>query len=477
MFLKKISLTCFANDFDTNEIAWNPQVWAQETLAILEENMVIGRLVHTDFSDEIQNFGDTVNTRLPGTFTAERKGTNDDVTIQDASATNVPVKLDQHVHTSFLIRDGEESRSFKDLIKEYLSPAALSLAQHVDKILLGQAYQFLVNATGTLGSFTSTTAKAEILACREKLTSNNCPMEGRNFILTPPTETEVLELDLFISADKIGDDGTAMREASIGRKLGFDFYACQNAPSVTVAAGTGNANELAADASIGDTTLTLDAAVLNNGQYFWLEDDGQPLRVASGGGTTTVVTDRALKADVLAASSDLFEVTEGTVDLAGHTGVTAYPIGYSKRIKVDGTGTPHVGQVVAFATAASAATVSGEYMIIAIPATGYIILDRPLEVAIADNYVVNYGPRGEYNFAFHREALALVSRPLAMPRAGTGALSGVASYNDLSMRVTITYDGTKQGHLVTLDVLAGVKVLNTALGAVMLGGEYTETYT
>lgn len=477
MFLKTISLTCFDNNFGTNEIAWNPQVWAQESLMILEANMVIGNLVHTDFKDEIQNFGDTVNTRKPGTFTAERKGTNDDVTIQDATATNVPVKLNQHFHTSFLIRDGEESRSFKDLVAEYLEPAALSLAEAVDKVLLGQAYQFLDNATGSLGSFSSTTAKAEILAVREKMNTNKCPVAGRNLILTTATETEVLKLDLFVSADKLGDDGTAMREASLGRKLGFDMWMCQNAPSVTVAAGTGNADELAAAASVGDTTLTLDAAVLANGQYFWLEDDEQPLRVASGGGTTTVITDRALKSDVAAASSNLFAITTGTVDLAGHSGITAYPAGYEKRIKVDGTGVPHVGQMVSFSTAAAAAAVDGEYMIIAIPATGYIVLDRPLDNAIDNNYIVNYGPRGEYNFAFHRNALAFVSRPLAMPKQGTGALSGVANYNNLAIRVVITYDGDKQGHLVTLDILAGVKVLDENLGAVMLGGSYTETYT
>ncbi|KKM98411.1 hypothetical protein LCGC14_1158160, partial [marine sediment metagenome] len=64
---------------------------------------------------------------------------------------------------------------------------------------------------------------------------------------------------------------------------------------------------------------------------------------------------------------------------------------------------------------------------------------------------------------------ALVTRPLAAPAAGTGALSFVANFNGLSMRIVITYDGTKQGHLVTCDLLCGVKVLDTRLGAVMLG--------
>ena len=38
-----------------------------------------------------------------------------------------------------------------------------------------------------------------------------------------------------------------------------------------------------------------------------------------------------------------------------------------------------------------------------------------------------------------------------------------------AVRVTITYDGTSQGHLVTLDILAGVQVLDGRLGSVVLG--------
>ena len=45
----------------------------------------------------------------------------------------------------------------------------------------------------------------------------------------------------------------------------------------------------------------------------------------------------------------------------------------------------------------------------------------------------------------------------------------MANYNDLSIRVTMTYDGNAQGTLVTVDTLMGVKVLDVLLGAVMYG--------
>lgn len=476
LFLKTVSWICYDNDFDTNDRAWVPEVWAQETLAILEENMVIGNLVHTDFEDEIANFGDTVNTRKPGTFSAKRKGVNDDVTVQNATAENIPVVLDQHIHTSFLIRDGQESLSFRDLVTEYLHPAALSLAQAIDKILLGQSYQFLSNGIGDLGRFSSTSAKGEILNVRQKMNENKAPVVGRNMILAPGSETETLKLDLFISADKIGDEGTAMREASLGRKLGFDFFMSQNVSSIgPVGSGdyTYHADELASDGVVGATTVTLDSGVADDGQYITLENDEQPLRIISGGGTTTPVFNRPLRLAVPTATSNLIEYIAGDVALTEHVGVTSYPIGYAKQIRVDGTGDPHVGQLVSFSASTTMRT--GEYSIIDVEVivantSWYITLDRPLEAALADNDKANYGPIGDYNFAFTRNALALVTRPLAPPKTGTGALSGVASFNDLSIRVTITYNGTQQGHLVTLDLLAGVKVLDTDQGAIMFGG-------
>ena len=126
---------------------------------------------------------------------------------------------------------------------------------------------------------------------------------------------------------------------------------------------------------------------------------------------------------------------------------------------------PQVGQMVTFGDS----TTSAVYTIIGVNALVGVTLDRPLDAAISDGDAVCIGPAGSYNFAFHRNAIALVSRPLALPRRGAGALSAVAEHDGIAIRVTITYDGRRQGHLVTVDFLCGVKTLDSRLGAVMLG--------
>src|ERR1700733_9438880 len=115
--------------YDNVVDAFNPQFWANESLAILEENMIIGNMVHRDFEPIIQNYGDVVNTRRVGEFVALRKTVTDNVTVQDATATNIQVTLNQHIHVSFLIRDGEESKSIVSLVDEYMAPAMIAEAR------------------------------------------------------------------------------------------------------------------------------------------------------------------------------------------------------------------------------------------------------------------------------------------------------------------------------------------------------------
>lgn len=478
MNLKYLASKPFVTVYDNTIQPYIPQLWAEESLAILEENMVIGMLIHRDFEPIVAQFGDTVNTRRPGQFVSNRKTPADPVTVQDATATNVQVPLNQHLHVSFLIKDGEESKSFKDLVAEYMAPAMLALARLIDQLLLGQASQFLVNGVGGLGQLAASNARATILNTREKMNVNKAYMQGRNLILSPNSETALLNLDLFTAAQQVGDDGTAIREASLGRKFGFDIYMAQNTMSTVggttmVLAGAVNHSGGYAAGYAGALVVNGFTGAVTTGNWLVIAGENTPYRIAAhteGSGNTTGITlDRPLR---YAASNSavVTTFTAGAVNQA--VSPTGYAAGYSKLIAIDNTTfAPQIGQMVTFV--ASGNLTDAVYTICQVNSLGSnaytILLDRPLDLAIADDDPVNFAPPGDYNFAFHRNALALVVRPLATPRPGTGALSAVVNYNDLSMRATITYDGNKQGHLVTLDMLCGVAVLDTNLGVPMFG--------
>ena len=464
-FLNAVPFYCvYSNDVD----AYVPEFWANESLAILEENMVMGNLVHRDFEPIIQSYGDVINTRRPGEFVAKRKTPNDNVTIQDANATNVQVPLNQQLHVSFMIRDGEESKSFKSLVEEYMFPAMLAQARLVDQILLGQVYQFLGTTYGLLGGLSSSNAVQYVTGIRNKQNIKKAYVDGRNLVLTPSSETAFLNNAAFTDANRVGDDGTALREASLGRKLGYDIWMCQNASSIsagnTLLSGAINGGNL----TVGSTVLTVNGftGAVTTGSWMTVAGDATPQRITAHtetlGNTTSITISPGLRSAILTAAV-VTTYVPGQVDQS--VSPTGYAAGWAKPIVYDTfTVDPVAGHLVAFGTATDV------YSICQVDtAAKTILLDRPLDAAIADNALINIGPIGDYNFAFHKNALALVVRPLAMPREGIGARSAVVNAGGLSMRATITYNGEKQGTLVTLDMLLGVAILDTNLGGIMFG--------
>jgi hypothetical protein len=97
------------------------------------------------------------------------------------------------------------------------------------------------------------------------------------------------------------------------------------------------------------------------------------------------------------------------------------------------------------------------------PTITSILTDRPLDADADDGAVIGVGPAGSYGFGFHRNAFTLVSRPLALPPARF-VDSAVLNYKGIGLRATVTYDNLNSRSIVKLDLLCGVKVLNTSLG-------------
>jgi len=467
--LAAISYPAFANDND----AFIPEIWAQESLMILENNMVAANLVHRDFENQIAQFGDVVNTRRPSEFEAVRKTDTDAISVQDAISQNVAVPLNQHIHTSFIIKDGEETKGFQVLRDVYLEPAMLSIAQMIDEVVLGEAYQFLTldnGAPNVVGQLGVAATKQTLIAVREQLNVNKCPQIGRNLIVCPSTEADLLAVDALISAEQVGDAGTALREASLGRRFGILHWMSQNTPNPigTQIRAVGAVN-LVAGYAAGTVTMTVDGlvAALVAGEYFVVAGDNTPQRVISsvGGATPTSVTFFPGLVNAVLNDAVITFTKSAAINL-----VAGYVSGYAKSLVIDGlTTAPKAGQLVTFQAGAGIKDNFSSVLTLDAPTTTKVSPNKPLSLALVDDDVVGMGPPGAYNLALHRNALALVTRPLAAPAAGTGALSFVASFNGLSMRVTITYDGTNQGHLVTCDMLLGVKVLDRRLGCVMLG--------
>lgn len=456
-------MLCWANDND----ALIPELWAREALRTLMSNMVMGSLVNRDYSDMVANFGDVVNTSRPADFSGKRKTDADSVTEQDAVSPNIPVPLDQHFHVTFIIKDGEMSKALPNLVERYLEPAARELAEKVDQVLCGQVVRLNTYEEGRINEMTKTNAPDFVLDANTRLDINRCPKIGRNLVLGPRAQKGTLGAELFVSTEKRGDEGTALRESSLGRVYSMDAVMDQNMPyaNASIADTTLGATKgaEAAGSTVIETTVS-DAALAAAGEYVTFEGEGKPYRVASSADDTgsTITLTKGLR-DAVAASADV------TVYLAGAVDTTA-AAGYAKEITIDGLTSGkelQLGQGVTFGTGVN----SHSYTIIAVTNTvageSVCLLDRPLDAAVTDADLAFPMPAGGWNLAFHGDAVALVNRPLATVPADTGARSFVASFDGLSMRVTMQYDSTAQGMRVTFDLLCGVAVLDERLAVVL----------
>ncbi len=460
LYLSQPFTACYENNLD----AFIPELWAREGLAMLNSNLVMAQMVHRDFEPEVAKFGDVVNTRRPGEFKIRRKKDGTNLTQQDAVATNVQVPLDQWFYSSFVIRDGEGSKSFQELSQIYLQPAMKTIAEGVDRALLGQVHRYFgapANRVGKLGGLSASTAKDYVLDAREKLNIAKAPLDGRKLVMAPTSETAMLKTDLFLKANERGDGGTALQSAILGRILGFDTYMDQNVNCVLSGSDTDSdpVTEPYAAGATGDLASVLAPTV---GEFVNVAGNDQP----------TWAT---------AADADSFQLNEAlkyaTEDNAVATRwvkcvtAAAYAAGYSEGIALTVTEgkAPQVGQLLAFgATPGTRHT----YTVIESEGSGTsctVYLDRPLAAAVGNGANAFPGPYGAMNLAFHRDALALVTRPLALPNSQAGVMVGHADYNGITMRVLAQYDINAGGLIVNCDILAGVAVLNSGLLVPVLG--------
>lgn len=76
--------------------------------------------------------------------------------------------------------------------------------------------------------------------------------------------------------------------------------------------------------------------------------------------------------------------------------------------------------------------------------------------------------RNGSSLGFHKDAVAFVNRPLAIPMGA--AKTAVASADGLSVRVVFEYDATYKRDTISFDILYGIKVLRSALAVRLVDG-------
>ena len=231
-----------------------PSVIAREALMLLESNLVFGNLVFRGHQDEFigGKIGDTIQVRGPASFTAdEYDGVS--LTIQDATESTVSLTLEKHFDVSFKVSDREATLAIEDFSQQLLNPAMLAIAEAVDAYVASK-YVETYNFVGTAGD--PPDSLADVVAIDQKLNEERVPLGGRVNVMTPQAKADLFQIPSFAEADKRGDDGTALREASLGRFMGMDHFMNQNVQSHVAGSLTGTIAVSGAHGA-GVTSVTL----------------------------------------------------------------------------------------------------------------------------------------------------------------------------------------------------------------------------
>jgi hypothetical protein len=306
---------------------------------------------------------------------------------------------------------------------------------------------------------TKTNSADYILEAQEVLHTNLAPATPKTAIIHQTAQTKLQGNELFARADARGDGGATLRTGLIGRIYNTDVVMSQDVnnvygPSADIEV---QAMEAAAAAGVADLVTDDFTHTIVAGEFFVVESNGQPTYVSSTDGTDAVTLNEPLKYG--AAIDDVV-----TVYRAGANAAVIHPAGYAKELTITHTSGKNlqVGQLLAFGT-----STRHTYTVIEVTAsaatTTTVLLDRPLDAQVGSTEAAFPGPAGSMNVVLDQNAIALVTRPLAIPGNQFGVMSAVQSYEGLGLRVTMQYDSSIGGLRVNVDVLAGVAVLDENL--------------
>src|SRR6266478_8947535 len=118
---------------------------AVDALPALMSNLIMGNLVNRDYEPTLAQAGDTVNVPIPPTLVASNIAEGGTVTTQNPNLGNAQIVLNTHAEATFQIPDVTKVLAVPDLLKLYMQPAVVALAERIETDLLALYSQFNAN--------------------------------------------------------------------------------------------------------------------------------------------------------------------------------------------------------------------------------------------------------------------------------------------------------------------------------------------
>ncbi len=216
---------------------------AADALPALVGNLVMGNLVNRDYEPVLAHSGDTVNVPIPPVLVANNIAEGGTITPQNPNLGNAQIVLNTHAEASFQLPDVTKALAYPELLKAYMQPAVIAIAERVEKDLLGLYSQFTANTpVGTAGT---PVTEATIDAAETALFSAKVPASAPKYLLVDSnTYSQIRQIPRFSEYYSSGEAGLkALVEGNVGKMKDFFIFRSQFVP--TTGSASPNTHNLA----------------------------------------------------------------------------------------------------------------------------------------------------------------------------------------------------------------------------------------
>lgn len=401
-------------------------VIAKEALMILENNLVMAKLVHRAYEDEFTNKvngyrkGESISIRRPQQFTT---GTGATITTQDVVEGKFTLTVDTQRWVAFKFTSQDLTLQIDELGERVMKPALVQLANDVDADVF-DLYKNIWNWVGTPGQ--TVNSFADFAKGPERLDSGGVPMDERYGVLSTADYWAMAgaQTALYLT----GPAGDAYRKGVVGQVGNIGTYQAQNVKTHT----TGSRD---------DTTPIVDGA---NQVTTWA--------ASKDTGTMTFTAD-GFDNSVTVKEGDVFTIA-GVYAVNPRTKSTL-PFLQQFVVRADATADDSGGDITM--TISPPIIVSGAFQTVsAAPADDAAIV-----------WVGAASTGYPQNLVFQKNAFALCMVPMEKPPGAVDVAR--RSFNGISVRVIPGYDHTNDASSWRLDVLYGKKTLDAQLATRLSG--------
>lgn len=200
---------------------------AADALPALVGNLVMGNLVNRDYEPTLAQAGDTVNVPIPPALVANNLAEGGTVSPQNPSLGNAQIVLNTHAEATFQIPDVTKVLAVPDLLRVYMQPAVIAIAERIESDLLGLYVSFTANAP--VGTAATPITEAVIDGAETALFQAKVPpTQSKYLVVDASTYSQMRQVPRFSEFQTVGEAGLrALIDGTVGKIKDFFVFRSQ----------------------------------------------------------------------------------------------------------------------------------------------------------------------------------------------------------------------------------------------------------